>query len=148
MIMKIVEALLISTLVLATGTLLLRLPTSAQSTAFAQGDDGQPCHLLTSSSPIPPNWGAPFNTLSSSRELILSASSSSGGATISADTGAPTQYIYENAYEYRDGAWHAFTYTGSQKTGPSLVGQGSATLSRTQAQLSQNRWSVENWLEQ
>lgn len=100
------------------------------------------CHLLQPSSNIPAGFGVPWNTQSAAGDLLISVACSSQSATVTVGSGGNIEYIYASGYEYKNNGWQPISFTGNNQQGGWLVGEGTATLQKTQAELSQNNFVV------
>jgi hypothetical protein len=116
--------------------LFLALLISAQDTA---AQSSAPCNLYSSGSTPPAGFGASWNVLTSTKELLVSATcTGSDSATITAGSGRQNQYIYKTNYYYDDSAeaWRPQTFSGSAVgTTDWLVGTGTLTGKRPAHQL-------------
>lgn len=101
------------------------------------------CNLLDSSRAVPAGYGAAYNVFSSAKELLVSVSCTSSQATLTAGSGAENQYVYRLGYTYRNNQWHQIPLTGSNLLGGAwYVGQASARLPQTAAELEQNNFAA------
>ena len=111
--------------------------------AAAQGcagsdSDAVACHHLTPADPIPAGSGAAFDVFSG--ELLLRAVCTSSDVRIEAGNVSSTRYVFEDGYEWRNNRWTRIRYEGSKKIGSWIIGQATATLSRTPSELSQSNY--------
>lgn len=109
-----------------------------------QGSSGEPCNLINASLGVPQGFGAPWNVLSSARELLISVTCSDTGATLSVGSGTQTQYIYNLAYTYRANQWQQIPLQSASELlgGAWYVGSAQAQLPQTASELSANNFVV------
>jgi parallel beta-helix repeat protein len=69
----------------------------------------QQCHLLDSSKTIPAGFGAPYNVLSSGKELLLKVNCSHTSASFPVGNGSNREYIYKQGYFWNGSNWENFT---------------------------------------
>ncbi len=91
---------------------------------------GVDCHKYTSATPVPEGYAAPYNVFSSTRELLVTVSCETNGATMTVGSGDTAMYVYKYGYEWRGGSWQRITFSGSNAVSGTdwLRGKGSATL--------------------
>jgi hypothetical protein len=83
----------------------------------AAAQSGTPCNLYGSGMSTPEGFGVPWNTLSSRRELLVSATCDGDVVTPRIGTGAVNQYIYHLHYRWIDGAWQEREFEGANLVG-------------------------------
>jgi hypothetical protein len=127
---------------LAISTLAWMAPVGDQPALAQTGPHS--CSLLTSAQSTPQGFGAVYNLFSAARELLLNVEcGSSSSATLTVGNGQQTLYIYRFAYEWIDNQWKQIALSGSQLAGNEwYIGTASASLFRSQQQLSENNFVV------
>ncbi len=94
------------------------------------------CHQLDSTKPIPANFGAAYNTLSSQKETLIDVDCHINSVDISVGNGSAFQYIYKKGYIWRNNAWQEIIFTpAGQLIGSWIVGKGQLTINFTPAEL-------------
>lgn len=105
--------------------------------------DGLACQVLTSGRPVPASYGAAYDTLSDTGELLLRAECYRDGVAITLGTGANVQYIYDTGYRWLANQWQEFSYDGEQKTGGTwFVGTATKRFAHERSDLSLNNFFV------
>jgi len=80
-------------------------------------DNVSACYQLDSSTPTPVGFGASYDVLSSGHDTLIKTTCDEPSVQIEVGTGSETQYIYENGYFFRNGAWELFTFSNSDGSG-------------------------------
>lgn len=100
----------------------------AFSQQFVLHAQSSKCHGMTSASPVPAGYGAPYNTLSSSKELMLRViCDSSTSPHFEIGTGLASQYVYHIGYHYSSDGWQQLRLAGPKKV-TSIWYEGSADV--------------------
>ena len=115
--------------------------TSSGSTSSSGGGAVTACHTIVSGASALQGFGVPWNPYSSSRELLLKVDCGAQAEFV-AGNGSATTYIYEIGYAWRNNTWQQFTFTGAQKAGTWIVGQGSAILPHSPSEFSSPNYVV------
>jgi hypothetical protein len=113
---------------------------SRQSATVTIGSD-QPvaCQIMNSGAVIPDGYGAPYNTLTAAKELLMKVNCETTSAGISLGNGADNQYIWSKAHIWRKNAWQEISLTGTASPhGTSwLKGAATAQINLTSQEMSQ-----------
>jgi hypothetical protein len=90
------------------------------------------CYLYDSTIPVPTDFAAAYNTLSTQHELLLGTVCDTPGQTVNftVGNGSDLQFIWDKAYFYRDNAWQELSLDpGNSRTAPNwIIGQGSKSI--------------------
>lgn len=100
------------------------------------------CHLLTASHQVPAGFGAPYDAFSQARQVLLNATCTDTRAGVEVGTGSNLLFIFEQGYELHGGQWQPFTYEGSERIGPWIIGRARATLARSAREMLQDNFFV------
>jgi hypothetical protein len=90
------------------------------------------CYLYDSTVPVPTDFAAAYNPLSTQRELLLRTDCDTPNQTVNFNVGngSDLQFIWDKAYFYRDNAWQELSLDpGNSRTTPNwIIGQGSKSI--------------------
>jgi hypothetical protein len=95
----------------------------------ASSTPSSPCTLTHPSGSTPQSgFGASWNHFTSAKELLLSATCSEANLDVVAGNTDSSTYIYKLGYRWVNGAWQAFTFSGSTPTGDWFQKSASASI--------------------
>jgi len=100
---------------------------------FGEAPPAPSCHLYTNTTSVPTGFGASWNTLTTTKEMLMKASCADTSTTFEIGNGNQSMYIYKNGYYYKDSKWNPITFTGTAVSGSDvwLKGNANYTLSNS-----------------
>ena len=115
---------------------------SAQISPPPLSNIGTTCHLLGSTSQIPPGFAPPYSVFDAARGLLVQVFCSSSGTTVTVGSGSSNEAIYNTGYKWMasQNKWVPVTLTGTSYSGSTtwLVGNGNANMPSSQVESGTN----------
>jgi hypothetical protein len=89
--------------------------------------DARACtQKINSGDPVQSGFGAPYNVLTSAKEMLMNVNCQSSSANLQLGNGSDNQYIYRYAYIWRNNAWQRMDVSGNKPAYGNNWFQGSA----------------------
>jgi hypothetical protein len=86
---------------------------------------------FTAANPPPAGYGAAYDVFARGNPLVIRGlGRATANATVSVGSGAPSQYIYRYAHEWRNNQWIRVTLEGTDRQGDWFVGGATGELTR------------------
>ena len=90
------------------------------------------CNQITNAAQVVQGFSSPLEVALGTNQLIVNVTCNTNDTvTVQAGNGSQFQYVYELGYRWAGTGWQQFTMTGTQKTGPWVLGNAQATVAAT-----------------
>lgn len=100
------------------------------------------CSLYTSGTQVPAGYAVPYNIFSTTKELFLKATCDTTAVTITAGMASSGRYIYKYGYEWKNGGWQKYLFTGNSSNGDWFQDMATAQLIRTSEEMNETNYVV------
>ncbi len=124
--------------------LLLGIFGLASGWQFAKAQALVHCHQFKEAAEFPEtdDFGSPFNPFSEALENMIVVICNAPNSTVQIGYGQQNQYIFEDAYVWRNHAWQRFNLSGPVKDRTWFVGKASGNFATTETELAQANYVV------